>query len=117
MVGNVKGNSTDGCDFSKMQKRLMSEYPEQMKAFFGLVRVCEDDGVLSHKTKELISVALAVKAQCGACIIAHVRGAVDAGATRAEIMESAWVAVLMGGGPSYSYMMEVVKALDALGAK
>ena len=44
-------------------------------------------------------------------------GAVEAGATAKEVMEAAGVAVVMGGGPAFSCISEVLKALDAMGVK
>jgi len=49
-------------------------------------------------------------------IISLVGISVAAGATRKEILEAAGVAVLMGGGPAFTHVAEVIKALDALNA-
>jgi len=89
--------------------------PEQMKAFHELLEATEKEGVLDKKTKELISVALAVIKQCVYCIAFHVKNALDAGATKEEILEAAWVAVLMGGGPALMYAQYVIKALEEFG--
>jgi len=51
------------------------------------------------------------------CIAFHVKGALDAGASREEIIEACYVAVLMGGGPSMMQMGRVMKALDDYGSK
>ncbi len=87
------------------------EYPEQMKAFSGFMGAVEKPGALDRKTKELMCVALSIAAHCQWCIAFHVKGALDAGATKEEIMESCFVATLMGGGPSLMYVQAAVKAL------
>ena len=46
------------------------------------------------------------------CIAVHVSKALEAGATKDEIMESAFVAVLMGGGPAMVYTKMVYDALQ-----
>jgi alkylhydroperoxidase/carboxymuconolactone decarboxylase family protein YurZ len=46
------------------------------------------------------------------CIVVHVKNAVNAGANKQEILEAAWVAVMMGGGPALSYIQCVLKALE-----
>lgn len=74
-------------------------------------------GVLDVKQKELICVALSVAAHCSYCIASHVKKAVELGATRDEILETGFVAVSMGGGPSLAYLTEVIQACDAFGAK
>jgi hypothetical protein len=43
---------------------------------------------------------------------ARCRGALDAGATREEILESIGVAILMGGGPAAVYGSEALEALE-----
>lgn len=93
-------------------KVLGKECPKQMNAFGAFMHVAECDGSLEHKTKELISIALSVATHCRWCIAFHVKNALDAGATRQEIMEACFVAALMGGGPSLMYTQLVVKALE-----
>lgn len=87
-------------------------YPNLMKAFSGFMGEVEKEDALSTKTKELISVALSIVAKCKWCIAFHVKNALDAGATKEEVMESCFVAALMGGGPALMYTQLAVKALE-----
>lgn len=91
------------------------EYPDFMKAFGGFMSEAEKKGALSKKVKELISIALSVVAHCKWCIVFHVKNALDAGATKEEILEACFVAALMGGGPALMYTQLVVKALEDFG--
>lgn len=91
---------------------LAKNNPEQLQAFNSLMKSVIKDGKVSAKTKEAVALGIAVKAQCKGCIVAHVKKSLDMGYTREEIMEIAWVAVLMGGGPSLVYLSEVKTALD-----
>ena len=91
---------------------LGREYPDLMKSFSGFMGEVEKEGALSVKTKELISIALSVACKCKWCIAHHVKSALDAGATKEEIMESCFVSALMGGGPALMYTQLVVKALE-----
>ena len=93
---------------------LGKDYPDLMKAFSGFMGAVEKDGALSHKMKELISIALSVACKCKWCIAFHVKNALDAGATKDEIMETCFVAALMGGGPALMYTQLAVKALEDL---
>jgi AhpD family alkylhydroperoxidase len=72
----------------------------------------EKEGALKVKDKALIAIACAVVAHCEWCVAVHVKHALDSGATENEILESAWVGVLMGGGPSLMYAQGVLKALE-----
>ncbi len=91
--------------------------PKQMQGFHGFMEAAESEGALDSKQKELIAIACSVTAHCDWCIAFHVNGALKAGATRQEILESAWVGVLMGGGPALMYAQGVLKALDDFKAK
>jgi AhpD family alkylhydroperoxidase len=67
---------------------------------------------LDRKHKELIAVAISVAVQCEGCIAYHVHDALQAGATRQEVVESLGVAIMMGGGPAVMYACEALAALD-----
>ncbi|RDV80508.1 carboxymuconolactone decarboxylase family protein [Ammonifex thiophilus] len=86
--------------------------PTVMQSFNRLHEAVIKEGVLSAKQKELIAVGIAVALRCPYCIAAHVAKARELGATRQEILEAASVAILMGGGPSAAYTVEVLKVLD-----
>jgi AhpD family alkylhydroperoxidase len=75
------------------------------------------EGVVSAKTKELISVAIGVVTQCNFCIASHVKKSLQLGATRHEIIEAGFVAVKMGGGPALAYLSQVIEACDEFGAR
>ena len=92
-----------------------AEAAEVAKAFAGLHRAAMSPGTLTVAQKELMALAIGLAVRCENCIYAHVDAAVRAGATRAQVMEAAGVAVLMQGGPTYTYLPRVTEALDALG--
>lgn len=82
-------------------------------AFFqGLMKDSTAEGGLSVKHKELIALALGVAVRCDACIYSHVEKCLKAGATPREVMDAAGVAVMMGGGPTYTYTTMVAGALE-----
>ncbi len=92
--------------------KFIKEFPREMKAFGGMMEAIEAPGALDGKQKELIAIALSICAHCKWCIAYHVGQALKQGATRKEITEAGWVAVLMGGGPSLMYFQLLEKALD-----
>ena len=57
------------------------------------------DGELSAKMKAIISVAVVHVTQSPGCTEAHVRHALQLGATREELIEAAWVAASMRAAP------------------
>ncbi len=90
--------------------------PAFLAAWGELSQQSKKPGAISLKTKELMCVALSIAARCGYCIATHVHKAIDNGATRDEIMETGFVAVSMGGGPSLAYLAQVIEACDEFGA-
>ena len=85
-------------------KALAPEIGKAFGQFFqGLMRDNQADGGLNVKQKELIALGIGVASRCEPCIYAHVEKCFKNGATGAEIMDAVGVAVMMGGGPVYTY--------------
>ena len=95
-------------------KNIEEASPEYYYAFKNFMGEAVKESVLSLKTKELITVALAVASQCTFCISLHVKKASEAGASKAEIIEAAMVAGLIGGGPAVGYIKYVFDAIKDL---
>ena len=66
--------------------------------------------VLGAKTRELISLAVAVTRQCDGCIAVHTDAALKAGATREEITEALGVAVAVNAGAALVHSARVIDA-------
>lgn len=97
--------------------RVKARNPEIGKAFGPFFQGLMKDGGeggLSAKHKELIALAIGVAVRCEACIYSHVEKCLKAGATAKEVMDAAGVAVMMGGGPAYTYTPVVAAALEHL---
>jgi AhpD family alkylhydroperoxidase len=84
-------------------KSLRELDSERMTAWGGLSQAAFKGGKLDGKTKELIAAAIGLSIQCKYCIVHHVYEALKAGATREELIEAAFTAVGMNGGPSLTY--------------
>ena len=104
-------------EFMKTMQQIGATDKNYLDAVMNLMQQAEKPGALTTKEKELISVALGIAAHCEYCIAVHVKNALDAGANRQEILEAAFVAGLMGGGPNIAYIGPVLDALEAYGAK
>ncbi|BBO74583.1 4-carboxymuconolactone decarboxylase [Desulfosarcina widdelii] len=77
--------------------------PSVMEAFRGLQAAATSDGTLDAKTKKLMMVAVTAALRCEPCLREQVKGALQLGASREEILEAAGVAILIGGGPTAAY--------------
>ncbi len=67
---------------------------------------------LGKKSKELIALATSVVTGCETSIAYHLHNALEAGATREEIVEAVEVAVVTVGEPSAVHASQILRALD-----
>ena len=86
-----------------------------MTAYTAFRQAVYKDGALNLKTKRLIALACGLMASCTRCVQGQTRDAINAGATKDEILEAVSVAVVMGGTAVSAETWRVVKVLDELG--
>jgi AhpD family alkylhydroperoxidase len=101
--------------YKHLEERLFQfgkEMPGPMTGFARLHKKAVEDGVLSHKVKEMMALAISIVVGCDGCIAYHVHDAVEAGATRPELLEAIGVGLLMGGGPGSIYAAHALEAID-----
>lgn len=91
-------------DFSEMESSKAT-----VGAFMNLLEADYTPGALDTKTKELISVGIACYNRCVYCIVYHTYKALEAGATKDEILQASMVSVAFGGGPSMAYSVTYLK--------
>lgn len=99
-------------EVAELTKRLEKDFPKETESFLNFFKEGEAGPALPLKYKELTNVALSVAVQCEWCIAFHVRNAVRAGATRQEIIEAGFQAVIMRGGPAFMWMTPLTQAVD-----
>lgn len=98
--------------WSQDQGRLKDLAPDVLRGFGGLFQGTMKEGALSVREKELIALGIGIAVRCKPCIFLHVEKCIKAGATPAQILEAAGVAVMMQGGPTFTHMPEVMRALE-----
>jgi AhpD family alkylhydroperoxidase len=99
-------------DLQVLMGRLSREMPGTLAGFAHLHKEATAAGTLNAKFKELMALGIAVAIRCDNCIAYHVHDALKAGATRAEIVETLGVAMMMGGGPATMYACDAFDALE-----
>jgi AhpD family alkylhydroperoxidase len=113
--------STEATSFYEQWAARMSHAkasaPDVVKGFGALYQGVMREGAITALEKELVALGIGMALRCDACIYTHADKARKAGATREQIMEAAGVAVMMQGGPTYTYLAKLVEALDALDAR
>jgi len=88
------------------------ELPGPMTGFARLHKKAVEDGALSAKVKEMMALAVSIAVGCEGCIAYHTHDAIKAGATRAELLETIGVGVMMGGGPGSIYAAHALDAVE-----
>lgn len=69
------------------------------------------DGALSGKVKRLMALAVVASRQCNECTVSQMKSAINAGATKKEIMETMDVIFLTSGAPSVAVCRDALKML------
>ena len=75
-----------------------------------------EDGTLSIKVKELIVLGVLASRGLQYGVAAHMRRAIDYGATKEELFEAIKAAAVPGGGVAYSVGVRALQALEQDGA-
>src|SRR5258707_15604921 len=91
--------------------------PDTLRGYQTLSAANSQNSKLGEKTRQLISLAVAVTTKCDGCIVFHSEAALKAGATKDEISEALGVAVAMNAGAALIYSTRVLDAVEAHSAK
>jgi AhpD family alkylhydroperoxidase len=98
-------------EITQLLGKLKKNRPEEIQAFLNFLQRAEKDSSISAKNKELINIALSISAQCEWCIAFHTKNAMKLRASKNEILDAGFQAVLMHGGPALMYMMPLLDAV------
>ncbi len=90
--------------------------PDTVKGYGALGAAGAKTGHLDAKTRELITVAVAITLRCDGCITVHTDAARKLGATPEEIGEALGVAVSINAGAAIVYSTRVLDAYAASAA-
>jgi len=99
----------------RLRDKFIKTLPDLMASEQGVLDVVYKDGALSHKIKRLMSLAMALGVGCTNCILAQTQRALDAGATKDEVLETLSVVVSMRGTTGIAESLRVIKFLEDLG--
>jgi len=89
--------------------------PDFMAAEFAVLDEAYKDGALSSKVKRLMALAIALRATCTNYILAQTLRALEAGATKDEVLEILQVVGVISGTTGIAESLRVIKFLDELG--
>ncbi len=96
-------------------KKLGQQLPDVMTHEMAKFEEVYKDGALSQKVKRLMALGIALRSRCDHCIVGQATLAMDAGATKAEILETIAVNMSMSGTTGIGEGLKVLKLLDEMG--
>jgi ribonuclease HI len=105
-------------DFAQRREQgnraILDEGNLSLRRFFALDHEVYADGALPHKDKELQGLVASTVLRCNDCITYHLAQAKACGASRAEVVESLAVALVVGGSiviPHLRHAFDVIEEL------
>ena len=96
-------------------QRFVKQHPELNRAYEQLAVACHEAGPLEEKTRRLIKLGIAIGQHSEGATKSHVRRALEAGASAAEIRHTVVLALTTIGFPAMIAANEWVE--EVLGAK
>jgi AhpD family alkylhydroperoxidase len=119
-TGGEKSMMLDWNDYKNQLTGRIGELsklsPDTVKGYMTLSGANVQTTHLGEKTRQLISLAVAVTTRCDGCITFHTDAALKAGASKDEISEALGVAVAMNAGAALVYSTRVLDAVEAKSA-
>jgi AhpD family alkylhydroperoxidase len=105
-----RGRSNTMYDMAKLSNlsALGQGATKAMSAFWVFDKAALADGVVPKKYKELIALAVALTTQCPYCLELHRAAAEAAGATAAEVAETALVAAALRAGAAITHAVHLI---------
>lgn len=104
--------------YENIRKYTAKVLPDDTRSAYNTLRdEAYKDGALNHKVKRLIALGIALRAGCTGCILHQTKLAVEAGATKDEVMEAVSVAVAVAGSTALGWSWRVGKLLEELDEK
>lgn len=85
------------------------QMPDIAHKYQAFTEACFHPGKLSGKEKQMIALGISLYAQDEYCIIYHVNGCLEQGASREEILEAIAVTGAFGGGAAMSQAVTLVE--------
>ncbi len=102
----------DPSDFRLLPELVRLARPEA-EAFLAFDKAAgRSDGAIPPKYRELVALAVALTTQCAYCLDVHTGRALDAGATREELAEVAFIAASLRAGAALGHGLMMLRLAE-----
>jgi len=96
----------------RMNEKILAAGNLQIQRFFNLDTRAYEDGALSAKLKELLSLVASLVLRCDDCITYHIVRCAEEGVTDAEFFEAFNVGLVVGGSITIPHLRRAVERLE-----
>jgi AhpD family alkylhydroperoxidase len=97
----------------RLLKEMNNAAPTEFNAWLNLDKIVgRDGGAIPKKYRELLAIAVACTTQCPYCIEVHTKAAKAAGATREEVVETAFIAAALRAGGAATHGAMALKFFE-----
>lgn len=100
---------------TNLREKFTQSLPELMAQEKAVLDLVYKDGVLTSKVKHLIALGIALRAGCTNCILSHTMQALEAGASKDEILETLSVELAISGTSGIGESLRVIRILEESG--
>lgn len=107
--------SADMTQYRQKLNEVMVQNDLFFEEFGALDSKVYSNGAISKKNKELMGLAISIVSRCNECILYHITGCKDAGASKDEILEAVKIGVMGGGSITYPNARFAFEILGELG--
>jgi len=101
----------------QLVEKLGQELPGLRASQRAMTEEAYKDGALSRKVKRLMALAIGLRASVTPCILVQTKLAIEAGATKGEVLETIGVSMAMSGTSGTAASLRVIKLLEELGTQ
>lgn len=102
---------------TRKTQNLLKEDHRDLKRFFALDSAAYRDGALPGNVKELLGLVASTVLRCNDCIAYHADQCVQAGWSKAEVLDALNVALVVGGSITIPHLRTVWEVVDQLYAE
>jgi 4-carboxymuconolactone decarboxylase len=95
----------------KVYEKFMKQHPDVFQTYEKLGVACRQAGPLDERIQNLVKLGIAIGTNSRGGVMSHTRKALDAGATREEIVQAVLLALTTTGFPNMIAALEWVESV------
>ena len=99
----------------ELNEKILAAGSKTIQRFFALDTAAYREGALPVKTKELMGLAASLVLRCDDCITYHILRCAEEGVTKAEIVETMEIGLVVGGSIVIPHLRRAYALVEEVG--